>query len=509
MTLSAPYKYLLAVLVPLLVLLVHSYYYYPFFVDDAYISLRYAQRLVEGKGLTWNDGYYVEGYSNFLWVLLVSALGWIGFDLVAAARAICLLSSVATMLAFARYVERYADGKAGTLFLANIAFAFTAPVAVWSIGGLEGTLIMALLSWALVLGLPLTEAPNMKRAAYAGVLLGLAAITRPEGAFFTVMLAGGIWLFTPLPREIMLRPLALMCIVAASFFAMQLGFRLYYYGEWMPNTYYAKVSGVTYARLLSGYMYCIKATASFLPLLLVVCLQFDKLLKPQNRSRKQVVYICLLAIIGWLAALTMAGGDMEPSYRHILPLVPFFIIMVIEAISIDQSASKNMPQSARKNMIFYGYLFMCFLWLQHSMEENDKHFYAAWEVKAMELGKWLNDNYHETQPLIAVTHAGAIPYYSKLPTIDTLGLNDLYLTKHRSPLFGHGLLGHELFDAKYVMSRKPDAVILFTGRRDWLYSHELVTNPEFRRSYKEVEVKLPSYTPTIWVRRDSKKLVIR
>ena len=41
----------------------------PFIADDAFISLRYARRLLDGHGLTWTDGQPVEGYSNLLWVL--------------------------------------------------------------------------------------------------------------------------------------------------------------------------------------------------------------------------------------------------------------------------------------------------------------------------------------------------------------------------------------------------------------------------------------------------------
>ncbi|NLA36985.1 MAG: hypothetical protein GX868_15050, partial [Actinobacteria bacterium] len=44
-------------------------------IDDAYISYRYAQNLVDGHGLVFNVGEYVEGYTNFLWTL------WIAFGL--------------------------------------------------------------------------------------------------------------------------------------------------------------------------------------------------------------------------------------------------------------------------------------------------------------------------------------------------------------------------------------------------------------------------------------------
>src|SRR5689334_12867356 len=40
--------------------------------DDAYISYRYAQNLVAGQGLVFNPGERVEGYSNLLYVLLLT-----------------------------------------------------------------------------------------------------------------------------------------------------------------------------------------------------------------------------------------------------------------------------------------------------------------------------------------------------------------------------------------------------------------------------------------------------
>lgn len=42
--------------------------------DDAFISFRYAQHLAEHGELVYNPGEFVEGYTNFLWTLLM-ALG--------------------------------------------------------------------------------------------------------------------------------------------------------------------------------------------------------------------------------------------------------------------------------------------------------------------------------------------------------------------------------------------------------------------------------------------------
>jgi hypothetical protein len=41
-------------------------------VDDALISMRNALNLLSGRGLTWNPGEYVEGFTNPLWTALMA-----------------------------------------------------------------------------------------------------------------------------------------------------------------------------------------------------------------------------------------------------------------------------------------------------------------------------------------------------------------------------------------------------------------------------------------------------
>jgi hypothetical protein len=67
-------SFLTIFVVSCIVLLLHAWYYYPFVADDSFISYRYIDRFLEGKGLTWNDDKPVEGYSNLLWVLLLALI---------------------------------------------------------------------------------------------------------------------------------------------------------------------------------------------------------------------------------------------------------------------------------------------------------------------------------------------------------------------------------------------------------------------------------------------------
>ena len=72
----------------------HAAYYYPFLSDDSLISARYAQRLLDGHGLTWTDGKPVEGYSNLLWLLFTALLGAVGVDLIVALRILGLVQKI-------------------------------------------------------------------------------------------------------------------------------------------------------------------------------------------------------------------------------------------------------------------------------------------------------------------------------------------------------------------------------------------------------------------------------
>jgi hypothetical protein len=65
--------------------------------------------------------------------------------------------------------------------------------------------------------------------------------------------------------------------------------------------------------------------------------------------------------------------------------------------------------------------------------------------------------------VIAVPSAGAIPFYSRLPTIDMYGLNDAHIA--RVP-FPEGVPGRMMkWDNPYVLSQEPDLIVLNRGYR--------------------------------------------
>src|SRR6185503_4197311 len=147
---------------------------------------RYADNALRGRGLAWNPGERVEGYTSLTWVLGCVALGRAGLDLVLATR-ILGVASFAALLALLWRRREPAGPRAAALVAASGA------VAGWSVGGLE-TVGFALAATAALLCaervLDAGGGARLAAAAGAGLLYGLAEWTRPEGA----MLAGFFFL---------------------------------------------------------------------------------------------------------------------------------------------------------------------------------------------------------------------------------------------------------------------------------------------------------------------------
>ncbi len=112
-----------------------------FFVDDAFITFRYVQQFVAGNGLVYNIGERVEGYSNFLWVMLLSPPYALGADLVMTARVLSIMLSVGTLI-----LVSYLARRSSYLILAPIMLAAAGPFGAWTMGGLETSLFAFLLT---------------------------------------------------------------------------------------------------------------------------------------------------------------------------------------------------------------------------------------------------------------------------------------------------------------------------------------------------------------------------
>jgi arabinofuranosyltransferase len=462
------------------VLIALAWSFLPFVADDSLISLRYAERLRDGHGLTWTDGERVEGYSNLLWILSLSLASVPWRDVLDVSRVVgvaCMFAACAAVIAEARG-RRLPAFAAGALVA--VALAASGPIAVWAIGGLEQALLAGLLAWALALLLSLPAGPLERRELRApAVLLALVCLTRPDG----IVLAGAVTVGLAVSRG---RAALWLLVPAAIAVAAQQLFRMGYHGDWMPNTAHVKLS-LNARRLHEGLAYLLTGFR-YLPLLALGLLAAAALR----------LWIVLLPLAGWLGYLAAIGGDIFPTHRHLVPA------LVLAAFAVSRALGRfgRLAPALAILLLPAGWF----------AARNDRDLARAhderWEWEGQPVGEVLRRAFAARQPLTAVDSAGALPYFSRLPSLDMLGLNDRYLATHPPPGFGTGPLAHELGDGAYVLGRLPDLVVFclpagadhacFRGGR------QMVADPRFRRDYLLMQLETGPVVARIFVRREGR-----
>lgn len=203
-------------------------------VDDAYISARYAAQLAAGHGLVYNPGQAIEGYTNLAWVLMTAAAIAGGVDLHVFLPGLGLACALVAQGFAILLARRLGATHPIAATLPALLLAIDPNWAVASTNGIESSQFVAIVlaaAWATFAAAGGWRWP-------AGLLVGAAALVRPEGLAVGLGLAAcDLWL----RRDRLGRPdtwaIAFGVVtVAVALFA----WRWSTYGAWVPNTLAAK-----------------------------------------------------------------------------------------------------------------------------------------------------------------------------------------------------------------------------------------------------------------------------
>lgn len=216
----APHEWLLLIV---LAALTQRYFW---LMDDAFVYFRYADNLVFlHRGLTWNPGEYVEGYSSPAWLFALALPRALALDYQLIVRlfgALCALGFGGMLIAVNRKLS-----PPGPI----VSFPLAASAAHYGItthltSGLETPLVQALAPvYALALLAP--ESRGLQ------VLIAVSPLVRPELGLPAVLF--GAWLAYARKRVPWTFLLAFFAINSAW-----LVFRVIYYADFLPNTFYLK-----------------------------------------------------------------------------------------------------------------------------------------------------------------------------------------------------------------------------------------------------------------------------
>jgi hypothetical protein len=421
-----------------------------YLADDAFISFRYARNLAGGHGLVYNPGERVEGYTNFLQVVILAAAHRLGRDLVVTGRAISLLGGIAgVVLAWAlarRALARWPE----LALLAALLVAVNPYHAAWAGAGLETTLFTALLAAAALplVGAPLT--PGRFLAASGAALL--LALTRPEGvALYGILAACGVAgaRGDVRSRVRLLRPgLALFALAGGAYFLA----RWSYFGDLLPNTFHAK-SAFTTNHIGRGLAYLGGFAANAFVLCTVPLVAAGAWAAARRR-----LWVVLAVPLAVLATVVAEGGDGLPMYRFVVPAVPF--LAALAAVGAEVAGARL----GRAGLVLSGALAL-FVGVLSFYPNRDAQlmnylYQRDYEVPAWSAaGRALGRAFPPGTTLAAVP-IGALGYYSGLPLIDMVGLTDRTVARAKVAGMGAGWAGHEKHDGAYVLSRRPDILLL-------------------------------------------------
>jgi hypothetical protein len=412
--------------------------------DDAFVSLRYAENLLLGRGLVYNAGEYVEGYTNLLWTLLLAGLMKLGVpDLLAAELpGIAALAALAAGLVHAGW-RRARDHALPFLPLAAGLVLVSNDFHVWATGGLE-TMLFALLATEPLLLLRMRPASS-RTAVGAGVLLALLLLTRPDGLLFVAAGVLSPWIpWGARERTACLRLSFLIGAPVALVLAVLVPWKLSYYGELLPTAFYAKSATRPFVSqgLMYVGLYLVKNW--FLVAAALLAVAAFAVRRPLLGSATRADDAFLLASAGLFTAyIVHVGGDFMFA-RRILPVAPL-VFFVIESRIVQIAAPRARLAAAAAALLAAALPVPVYARHQVINDIADEpSFYPPGVIEARRRqGEGIARALEGTPARVAIEGGLlSLAYFGRLPYVaETNGLTQYSLAK--LPLEHRGAIGHE------------------------------------------------------------------
>jgi hypothetical protein len=456
--------------IAIVLLLAHAALLRGFVVDDAFITFRHARNIAEGVGPVFNPGERVEGFSNPVLTYLLAALYPLAPDterFPLFARLPGLLAAIGSLVLLARL-----PGLKGhaAIPLALVLAALSPSLALWSVAGLEATLygFLIMAGFALTLARP-QGAPGR---AGLGLVLGLITLSRPEGVLPASVLFLSRFADAETRRD--LRGHGLVALAAAVPVIGYVAFRHAFYGEWLPNTYYAKKLPLKEALgkgryYLTGFMHANGGRALYVPVIFAL---FDR-----AQRRSALLAFALIAV--YVPFILMVGGDWMQQHRFLAPLVP--LIMLVTALgwtrlfALVAAGARRVGwpggETPARLLAFVLPVALIVSTTWPAIERQRRDPYVSVSPYFDTMGRVLGIA-APREWVLAVHDIGAVGWYGRTRILDLLGLVEPDIAHHRAT-------GDEL-----VARRRPELVLLhYDNRRPPRERWRPIDMAEFDRLY--------------------------
>lgn len=292
-------------------------------IDDAYITFAYAKNLAHGRGPIYGYDLKVEGYSNFLWMVLTGLGEWVGVSALTTARALGH-AAFAFILAATYGGARKLAGRVPAIMMTLVLAASTDFHRLIQTG-LETVLYSAFIAGGAVHYV----LEDKLRRRWSGLWFAGAALTRIDG-FVPLGLILGLELLRVLlaEKKADVRALLFWAGVAVAPVAVFWLWRYAYYGLLFPLPYYAKASQgmLEFERGADYVVNGLRETGLWVAVIFAV---FGASLR--SRPPTLVIFAFLALFSGYVAYV---GGDWMPYNRMLVPL--WSPLLVLSALGVER-----------------------------------------------------------------------------------------------------------------------------------------------------------------------------
>lgn len=446
----------------------------PWLCDDVFITLRYVQQALAGHGLVYNPGERVEGYTHFLWTILLWAPARAGVDPETVARWLPLPFYAGSVLVLAQTSRALFEARASRIWgipLAALLWALHRDAHVFASGGLE----TAAFTFFLLLGFRFLVRASTNAGAGRAPLLAiwsyaLAALTRPEGLGHLAMALLYLALGAGRDAAARRRPhWGRICGLALLLVVPLYAWRFVYYGDLLPNSFRAKSAGRAYGS--QGWTYVGLYFRFYAPLFVAAAGAVLALL-PRRRSQTDVPSTALLRLALAHALLVVfatvyVGGDFMFA-RFLLPATPFLLLLCEHAVL---SLRSGVPVAA---VLLTAGLVGGGVWREsalrglnfalHGIVDERSQYPAELLAKRRAQSERLAACFAATRAVFLIQGSQAsYAYWGRFPVaIEAHGLTDRTIA--RTPLARRGRPGHERqppFD--YLLERRTNFLLHLPG----------------------------------------------
>jgi arabinofuranosyltransferase len=441
--------------------------------DDAMISMRYAWNFSHGAGLVWNPGERIQGYTNLLMTLLMS-LATLVLDKSSAVLFIQILG-IGFMLTIAyagmklanhmiQGNENAAKYQALVRILSFFGILFYYPLGYWSLMGMETGLLTLLLLFGILAAFEYEQNPKPLFLFLTAGSLGLAYLTRNDSIIFAIL----IWsymIWKASNKGIDFKELLRFLPAIFIYFIFVVGqfiFQYSYYGEWEPNTYVLKLTGMPLLARLSNGVGFIKLFLFEISILLILSI-IDMIFNFRKRK-----LLLLSLVLSASAYQVYVGGDPWNYWRMMSPTMPLMIVLfsiAVVALPGRQTSKEyfiRTPMFLKKHEKECGILLLTLtglllanahfvpelLSVQSPYQTQDNQYFVNTAL--------VIDQLTTRDASVGVLWAGSIPYYTGRKAIDFLGKSDRYIANLPPDMSGkiswdgmNSVPGHNKYDLNY------------------------------------------------------------